>query len=95
MAADPADYRASPLDFPAEGLPLDAADHRRARPAARSGASLRRQADRGRGAHDLSRGDGTIHGYINLSQGIPSAKEDIRGALTVLKAIVAEATGAA
>ena len=37
---------------------------------------------------------GTIHGYINLAQGIPSAKEDIRGALTVLKAIVAEATGA-
>ena len=37
---------------------------------------------------------GNIHGYINLSQGIPSAREDIRGALTVLKAIVAEANGA-
>ena len=34
---------------------------------------------------------GTIHGFINLSQGIPSAKDDIRGALTVLKAIVTEA----
>src|SRR3546814_14564498 len=37
---------------------------------------------------------GNIHGYINLSQAIPSAREDIRGALTVLKAIVAEANGA-
>src|SRR3546814_7370152 len=37
---------------------------------------------------------GNIQGYINLSQAIPSAREDIRGALTVLKAIVAEANGA-
>ena len=35
---------------------------------------------------------GTIHGFINLSQGIPSAKADIRDALTVLKAIVTEAS---
>ena len=94
-AADPADYRASPLDFPAEGLP----------PTLLVTAGLDPLRDQGRAyaAKLVEAGvpttyreaGGTIHGYINLSQGIPSARDDIRGALTVLKAIVAEATGAA
>ena len=93
-AADPADYRASPLDFPAEGLP----------PTLLVTAGLDPLRDQGRAyaAKLIEAGvpttfreaKGNIHGYINLSQGIPSAREDIRGALTVLKAIVAEATGA-
>ncbi|MBJ7502315.1 MAG: alpha/beta hydrolase [Sphingopyxis sp.] len=94
-AADPADYRASPLDFPAEGLP----------PTLLITAGLDPLRDQGRAyaAKLIEAGvpttyreaKGTIHGYINLSQSIPSAREDIRGALTVLKAIVAEANGAA
>lgn len=93
-AADPADYRASPLDFPAEGLP----------PTLLITAGLDPLRDQGRAyaAKLIEAGvpttyreaKGNIHGYINLSQGIPSAREDIRGALAVLKAIVAEATGA-
>ncbi len=94
-AADPADYRASPLDFPADGLP----------PTVLVTAGLDPLRDQGRayaaklieaGVTTVYReGVGTIHGYINLSQAIPSAKNDIRGALTALKAIVAEATGTA
>ena len=94
-AADPADYRASPLDFPAAGLP----------PTLLITAGLDPLRDQGRAyaAKLIAAGvpttyreaKGTIHGYICLAQGIPSAKEDIRGALTVLKAIVAEASGAA
>ena len=94
-AADPTDYRAAPLDFSAEGLP----------PTLLTTAGLDPLRDQGRayaaklieaGVPTTYReGRGTIHGYINLAQGIPSAKEDIRGGLTVLKAIIAEATGAA
>ena len=90
-AADPADRRASPIDFPAEGLP----------PTLLITAGLDPLRDQGRtyAAKLIEAGvpttyreaTGTIHGYICLSQGIPSAKDDIRGALTVLKAIVAEA----
>lgn len=90
-APDPADYRASPLDFPADGLP----------PTLLITAGLDPLRDQGRAyaAKLVEAGvpttyreaSGTIHGYINLSQGIPSAKDDIRGALTVLKAIVTEA----
>lgn len=94
-APDPADYRASPLDFPAAGLP----------PTLLTTAGLDPLRDQGRAyaAKLIEAGvpttyreaTGSIHGYINLAQGIPSAKEDIRGALMVLKAIVAEASGAA
>ncbi|MBB6424417.1 alpha/beta hydrolase [Sphingopyxis sp. JAI128] len=94
-AADSADYRASPLDFPAEGLP----------PTLLVTAGLDPLRDQGRAyaAKLIEAGvpttyreaKGNIHGYINLSQGIPSAKEDIRGALAILKAIVAEANGTA
>lgn len=94
-AADPADYRASPIDFPAEGLP----------PTLLVTASLDPLRDQGRAyaAKLVAAGvpttyreaKGSIHGYINLSQGIPSAQDDIRSALAVLKAIVDEAMGGA
>ena len=94
-APDPADYRAAPIDFPAEGLP----------PTLLITASLDPLRDQGRAyaAKLIAAGvpttyreaKGNIHGYICLAQGIPSAKDDIRGALTVLKAIVAEASGTA
>lgn len=90
-APDPADRRAAPLDFPAEGLP----------PTLLVTAGLDPLRDQGRAyaaklveagvATTYREARGSIHGFINLSQGIPSAKDDIRGALTVLKAIVTEA----
>jgi acetyl esterase len=86
------DYRAAPLNFPAEGLP----------PTLLVTAGLDPLRDQGRAyaAKLIEAGvpttyreaAGTIHGYICLSQGVPSAREDIRGNLTVLKAIVAEQT---
>lgn len=91
-APDPADYRASPLDFPAEGLP----------PTLLVTAGLDPLRDQGRAyaAKLIEAGvpttyreaKGSIHGYINLAQAIPSAQADISGALTTLKAIVAEAS---
>ena len=86
------DYRAAPLNFPAEGLP----------PTLLVTAGLDPLRDQGRAyaAKLIEAGvpttyreaAGTIHGYICLSQGVPSARDDIRGNLTVLKAIVAEQT---
>lgn len=86
------DYRAAPLNFGAEGLP----------PTLLITASLDPLRDQGRAyaAKLIAAGvpttyreaKGSIHGYICLAQGIPSALEDIRGALTVLKAIVTEAS---
>ena len=86
------DYRAAPLNFGAEGLP----------PTLLITASLDPLRDQGRAyaAKLIAAGvpttyreaKGSIHGYICLAQGIPSALEDIRGALTVLKAIVSEAS---
>ena len=94
-AADPADYRASPLDFPADGLP----------PTLLVTAGLDPLRDQGRAyaaklveagvATTFREASGNIHGYINLAQGIPSAKDDIRAALSILKAIVVEVSGAA
>lgn len=93
-AADPADYRASPIDFPADGLPptllvtagLDPLrDQGRAYAAKLIGAGV---------PTTYREAKGSIHGYICLAQAIPSAKDDIRRALTLLKAIVAETTAA-
>src|SRR3546814_11375087 len=78
-AADPADYRASPIDFPAAGLP----------PTLLVTAGLDPLRDQGRayaaklieaGVPTIFReAQGHIHGYICLSQGIPSAADRKRG----------------
>src|SRR3546814_15358275 len=83
-AADPADYRASPLDFPAEGLP----------PTLLITAGLDPLRDQGRAyaAKLIKAGvpttyreaKGNIHGDINLSQVIPSEREDIRDRKSVV-----------
>jgi acetyl esterase len=88
--ADPTDRRTTPLDFPAEGLP----------PTLIVTAGLDPLRDQGRayackliqaGVPTIYReAKGNIHGYINLAQAIPSSQEDIRGALNVLKLMVAE-----
>jgi acetyl esterase len=85
------DYRAAPLNFPVEGLP----------PTLLVTAGLDPLRDQGRAyaaklieagvPTSFREGHGTIHGYICLAQALPSARDDIRGALTVLKAMVAEA----
>jgi len=89
-AADPADYRASPIDFPAEGLP----------PTLLVTAGLDPLRDQGRAyaAKLIEAGvpttfreaKGNIHGYICLAQGIPSAANDIKGNLAMLKAMLEE-----
>lgn len=89
-APDPNDRRYSPLDFPADGLP----------PTLLVTAGLDPLRDQGRAyaAKLIEAGvpttyreaKGNIHGYINLSQAIPSSLDDIRGALNVLKSMIAE-----
>lgn len=91
-AADAKDYRASPIDFPAEGMP----------PTLLITAGLDPLRDQGRayagkliaaGVPTIYReAKGNIHGFICLAQGIPSSADDIKGALTILKAMVAEAS---
>lgn len=86
------DYRSAPINFPAEGMP----------PTLLITASLDPLRDQGRayagkliaaGVPTIYReAQGNIHGFICLSQGIPSSKADITGALTALKAMVAELT---
>lgn len=90
-APDPADRRTSPLDFPADGLP----------PTLLITAGLDPLRDQGRayaaklieaGVPTIYReAKGNIHGYISLAQAIPSSLDDIRGALSVLKSMIAEA----
>lgn len=88
--ADGQDCRASPLDFPAEGLPptlLITAGLDPLRDQGRAYAAKLIQA----GVPTIYReAKGNIHGYINLGQAIPSSQEDIRGALNLLKLMVAE-----
>jgi acetyl esterase len=89
-AADPADRRTSPLDFPADGLP----------PTLIVTAGLDPLRDQGRAyaAKLIEAGvpttyreaKGNIHGYISLGQAIPSSLDDIRGSLTVLKQMITE-----
>ncbi|MCW6530775.1 alpha/beta hydrolase [Sphingomonas sp. MMSM20] len=91
-AADPADRRAAPLDFPAEGLP----------PTLLITAGLDALRDQGRayagklieaGVPTIYReASGNVHGFICLAQGVPSAKADIDGGLAALKMMIAEAT---
>jgi acetyl esterase len=90
-APNPADRRAAPLDFPVEGLP----------PTLLVTAGLDPLRDQGRayaaklieaGVPTIYReAKGNIHGYISLAQAIPSSLDDIRGALSVLKSMIAEA----
>lgn len=89
-AADAADPRASPLDFSVEGLP----------PTLLVTAGLDPLRDQGRafaakliaaGVPTIYReARGNIHGYISLGQAIPSSMNDIRGALAMLKLMIAE-----
>ena len=90
---DPADRRASPLDYSAAALP----------PTLLITAGLDALRDQGRayaaklveaGVPTVFReAKGTVHGYICLAKGIPSSQDDIREGLATLKAMVAEAVG--
>lgn len=89
--SDPADRRASPLDYSAAGLP----------PTLLITAGLDALRDQGRayaaklveaGVPTVFReARGTVHGYICLAKGIPSSQDDIREGLATLKAMVAQA----
>jgi acetyl esterase len=92
-AAEPTDWRASPMAGDLAGLP----------PAVIVTASLDPIRDQGRAyAAALARAGvpvtfreavGTVHGFITLRQAIPSAAGDVAGYLTTVKAAIAEAEG--
>ena len=87
---DASDRRAAPIDFDAAGLP----------PTLLITAGLDPLRDQGRayagkliaaGVPTIYReASGNIHGYINLRKALPSAQAEVVGALTALKAMIAE-----
>jgi acetyl esterase len=91
-AAVPGDYRGSPLDFPQTGMP----------PSVVTTASLDPLHDQGVAYYEALvaagvkavhyEANGNIHGHIQLLQAIPSALEDVRAHLALVKTMIAEAT---
>jgi acetyl esterase len=91
-AAVPGDYRGSPLDFPQAGMP----------PSVVTTASLDPLHDQGVAYYEALvaagvkavhyEANGNIHGHIQLLQAIPSALEDVRAHLALVKTMIAEAT---
>lgn len=87
-AADPADYRAAPLDFDQRGMP----------PTLVTTASLDPLRDQGLAYADALRAagvpvehrsaEGNIHGHITLRQAIPSSQGDVEGNLAALRAML-------
>ncbi len=91
-AADPSDYRGSPLDFAQTGMP----------PSVVTTASLDPLHDQGVAYYEALvaagvkavhyEADGNIHGHIQLLQAVPSALEDVRAHLALVKTMIAEVT---
>ena len=91
-AAKPGDYRGSPLDFAQTGMP----------PSVVTTASLDPLHDQGVAYYEALvaagvkavhyEANGNIHGHIQLLQAIPSALEDVRAHLALVKTMIAEVT---
>jgi acetyl esterase len=91
-AAAPDDYRAAPLDFPQDGMP----------PSVVTTASLDPLHDQGVAYHEALQAagvtsvhyeaNGNIHGHIQLLQAVPSALEDVRAHLALVKTMIADVT---
>lgn len=91
-AAELGDYRGSPLDFPQAGMP----------PSVVTTASLDPLHDQGVAYYGALvaagvkavhyEANGNIHGHIQLLQAIPSALEDVRAHLALVKTMIAEVT---
>lgn len=88
--ADPNDRRGAPLDHDHRGMPPSLVVTAGLDPLRDQGRAYA-EALKAAGVHTVYReADGTIHGYINLRRGIPSAQTDIEENLTALKDLLAE-----
>src|SRR3546814_8787005 len=88
--ADPADYRASPIDFPAACLPPTLLFTPGLDPLRDQGRAYAAKLIEAGVPRIFREAQGNIHGYICLAQGIPRAANDIKGNLAMLKAMLEE-----
>jgi acetyl esterase len=84
------DHRADPLLFDQTGMPPTLVTTASLDPLSDQGKAYfeKLKADGVRAQHRSA--DGNIHGHINLRKIIPSAQEDVRGNLALLKSMLAE-----
>ncbi len=89
-AATPGDYRAEPLNFDQTGMPPSLVTTASLDPLRDQGiAYIVKLNEAGVRVEHIS-AEGTIHGHINIRQGIPSTQQDIEGYVTALKSMLAE-----
>jgi acetyl esterase len=89
-AATPGDYRAEPLNFDQSGMPPSLVTTASLDPLRDQGLAYVEKLEVAGVPVQHIQAEGTIHGHINIRQGIPSTQTDIEGYVSALKSMLAE-----